>query len=212
MYIFVGFLIGFVAAIPLGPVNVFVISQTLKRDFFHGFMGGITAAVLDTIYCLVAILGISQVAFNVSKYLALPIMKVVAAFVLFALGFRMFQQSKTYNETKPDQKTTTFSPRPMFGVALLYVSNPSLYAFWLAVASMATSHYWVFESGTTPVLFSLACGIGGATWYFILTQYVSKHHHQFSPQTFRKIFLVLAIVLFAFAIYTFVSIFVKLKL
>jgi hypothetical protein len=61
MFIFTGLLIGFIAAIPLGPINVFVISQTMKRDFFHGFIGGITACVLDAAYCLMAILGMSQI-------------------------------------------------------------------------------------------------------------------------------------------------------
>ena len=71
MPIIIGLMFGFIAAIPLGPVNVFVISQTIKRDFFHGFMAGLTAAVLDTIYCLIAVLGISQMTFNLDKYQAL---------------------------------------------------------------------------------------------------------------------------------------------
>jgi len=61
VYVLIGILIGFVAAIPLGPVNVYVISQAIKRDFLHGFMAGLTSAVLDFVYCLVAILGLTQV-------------------------------------------------------------------------------------------------------------------------------------------------------
>jgi arginine exporter protein ArgO len=212
MYIVIGLMFGFIAAIPLGPVNVFVISQTIKRDFFHGFMAGLTAAVLDTIYCLVALLGVSQVTFNLNKYLGLPIMKVVAALVLIVLGIRLFQQSKTYKDSLPDKKSTSFSPRAMLGVVLLYVSNPALYAFWIVVAGTVTSHYWVAPSGKTPIIFALACGVGGLAWYFILTYYVAKYHHQFKAKTFRTIFLVLAISLFALAAYTLLSLFVKLKL
>jgi len=212
MYIVIGLMFGFIAAIPLGPVNVFVISQTVKRDFFHGFMAGLTAAVLDTIYCLVALLGVSQVTFNLDKYLGLPIMKVVAALVLIVLGIRLVLQSKTYKDSLPEKKSTSFSPRAMLGVVLLYVSNPALYAFWIVVAGTVTSHYWVAPSGKTPILFSLACGVGGLVWYFILTYYVAKFHHQFKAKTFRTIFLVLAISLFALAAYTLFSLFVKLKL
>jgi len=212
MYIVIGLMFGFIAAIPLGPVNVFVISQTVKRDFFHGFMAGLTAAVLDTIYCLVALLGVSQVTFNLDKYLGLPIMKVVAALVLIVLGIRLVLQSKTYKDSLPEKKSTSFSPRAMLGVVLLYVSNPALYAFWIVVAGTVTSHYWVAPSGKTPILFALACGVGGLVWYFILTYYVAKYHHQFKAKTFRTIFLVLAISLFALAAYTLFSLFVKLKL
>lgn len=210
MFVLLGLLIGFIAAIPLGPVNVFIISQTLKRGFFHGIMGGITAAILDTIYCLVAIIGISQITINLANLV--PLLKVIAAFLLFAIGFRLFRQSKTYKELKPPPKITAISPRPVIGVFLLYVSNPSLYAFWLAVGGIVTSHAWVLNRGSTPVVFAIACGIGGILWYFILCQYVSTHHHQFQPKTFRKIFLGLAVILFIFAIYTIISLFFKVRL
>lgn len=210
MYILLGLLIGFVAAIPLGPVNVFVISQALKRDFLHGFMAGITAAVLDTIYCLVAILGIAQVTFNLSKWL--PLMKIFAALLLTFLGYRLYVQAKTYHETKPSNKMTSFSPRPMLGVFLLYITNPSLYVFWLGTAGFVTSHYFVAETGKTPVFFSFACGIGGVIWYFILTHYVATHHHQFKPRTFQRIFFVLAVILFVFAAYTLFTVFFNIKL
>jgi L-lysine exporter family protein LysE/ArgO len=212
MPILIGLVFGFVAAIPLGPVNVFVISQTIKRDFFHGFMGGITAAVLDTSYCLVALLGISQVTFNLDRYLGLPIMKVIAAAILIVLGIRMVQQSKTFKEALPDKKPPSFSPRPILGVVLLYVTNPALYAFWIVVAGTVTSHYWVSDTGTSPVLFALSVGIGGLAWYFILTYYVAKYHHQFKAKTFRIIFLILAFVIFAIAAYTLLTLFLKLKL
>jgi threonine/homoserine/homoserine lactone efflux protein len=210
VYILLGILIGFVAAIPLGPVNVFVISQALKRDFLHGFMAGITAAVLDTIYCLVAILGIAQVTYGLAKFL--PAMKVFAALLLTFLGYRLYVQSKTYHETKPSNKMASFSPRPMLGVLLLYVMNPSLYIFWLGTAGFVTSHYFVAQTGKTPVFFSIACGIGGVIWYFILTHYVATHHHQFKPRTFQRIFLVLAVVLFVFAAYSLLTVFINVKL
>jgi threonine/homoserine/homoserine lactone efflux protein len=210
VYILLGILIGFVAAIPLGPVNVFVISQALKRDFLHGFMAGITAAVLDAFYCLVAILGIAQITYGLAKFL--PAMKVFAALLLTFLGYRLCVQSKIYHETKPSNKMTSFSPRPLLGVFLLYVTNPSLYVFWLGTAGFVTSHYFVAQTGKTPVFFAIACGIGGVIWYFILTHYVATHHHQFKPRTFQRIFLVLAVVLFVFAAYTLLTVFINVKL
>jgi L-lysine exporter family protein LysE/ArgO len=212
MFILSGLFFGFIAAIPLGPINVFVISQTLKRDFLHGFMAGLTAAVLDILYCFGAIAGISLVTFNLDSYLGLPIMKVVAATVLIVLGIRLYLQSKTYKDTLPEKKTGTFSARSLLGVVLLYVSNPALYAFWIIVAGTVTSHAWVKRQGPSALLFSLAVGIGGLAWYTILTYYVAKYHHQFKVKTFRIIFLVLAISLFALAGYTLLSLFVKLQL
>lgn len=212
MYVFIGLIIGFIAAIPVGPVNVYVISQTMKKDFFHGLMAGITTAVLDTIYCLIALIGVSQITFNLNKYLSL--MKALAAFVLLVLAFRLARHSRKYrNRQAAEPKIpSAFSAKTILGVVALYVSNPSLYFFWLGVAGLVTSHYWVMESGISPWLFAFSCGIGGFLWYLILTRYVATKHHQFSPKTFRRIFEVMSIILFVLAIYTLVTIFYKIKL
>jgi len=207
VYVAIAFFIGFIAAIPLGPVNIFIISQTMKRDFFHGFVGGLTAALLDTIYCLLAILGISRIAAEIDRYSLY--LKLVASSFLVLLAWRLIRHSRQEAERKPDPGTGKFSPRTLIGVVVMYVTNPSLYAFWIAVAGMATSHRWVERLGTTPFIFAAAVGLGGTAWYFVLTSYVSKHHHQFSPRTFRIVLVVLAVVLFVFAGYTFASIFFR---
>jgi len=210
MYVLIGLVIGFIAAIPLGPVNVYVISQTLKRDFLHGLMAGITTAVLDATYCMVAIVGVSQITFNLNKYL--PVMKGVAAVVLILLAVRVAGQSKSYKDPPAERIPTSFSAKTILGVIILYVSNPSLYFFWLGVASLVTSHYWVSDTGMSPWIFSVCCGAGGALWYLILTRYVATKHHQFSPRTFQRIFLVMSVVLFVLAAYTVLSIFFNIKL
>jgi L-lysine exporter family protein LysE/ArgO len=213
MHLVIGFLIGFVAAIPMGPVTVFILSQVFKRDFRHGFMGGITAALLDGIYCFVALVGISQITFGLNKYL--PFIKVLATILLIVLGIRTWKMSRQYKVPQAGEESEAmirFSPRPILGVILLYVSNPGLYFFWLAVASAATSHFWVSEIGMTHLLFSVSCGLGALIWYFIATRYVAKYHHQFEPKTFHRIFFVLALMLFAFSAYTIASIFIKIKL
>jgi L-lysine exporter family protein LysE/ArgO len=209
MFIFTGLLIGFIAAIPLGPINVFVISQTMKRDFFHGFIGGITACVLDAAYCLMAILGMSQITALVDRWDVL--LKAVAALFLFAISVRMFLQSRKPREPKPEKAEIKRSPRPALAVFLMYVSNPTLLAFWIGIGGMVTSHSWVTHKGMRPFLFALACGAGGVLWYFVLTRYVAKYHHFFSPRTFQRIFVGMAFILFAFGAYTFASIYVDFK-
>jgi arginine exporter protein ArgO len=212
MYVLFGLITGFIAAIPVGPVNVYVISQTMKRDFFHGLMAGIATAILDATYCLVAIIGVSQITFNLNKYEA--VMKAVAAFVLLVLAFRLARHSRKYKDPRAveNKVPSTFSAKSILGVVALYVSNPTLYFFWLGVAGMVTSHYWVMESGASPWLFSISCGAGGFLWYFILVRYVATKHRQFSPKTFRRIFEVMSVILFVLAVYSLVTIFYKIKL
>ena len=154
----------------------------------------------------------SQITINLNKYQAF--MKAVAAFVLLVLAFRLAMHSRTYKDGQVGETklSTKFSAKTILGVVALYVSNPSLYFFWLGVAGLVTSHYWVMERGTTPWLFAISCGAGGFLWYFILVRYVATKHHQFSPRTFRRIFLVMSVILLVLAVYTLATIFTKIKL
>lgn len=207
LIILVGLIVGFLAAIPLGPVNVYVISQTLKRGFVHGFAGAMTTSVLDAVYCLIALIGLSQITDPMMKYL-IP-MKVLASFVLILLSVRLYRQAKTFARPATPQELPPLSAKPILGVILLYISNPTIYIFWLGVASMTTAHPWTHmsNSGWRPVVFAVAAGLGSVLWYFLLIRFVAKHHLQFQPRTFKRIFFGLALMLFGFAIYTVTTIF-----
>ena len=204
MLVLLGLMVGFLAAIPLGPVNIFVISQTIKRDFLHGFLAGMTTAILDFIYCLIALVGFFHFSFGSSVTEAIPYLKIVSGLILVGIAVRLVKQAQDQPANKSLPKAPR-SARPVLGVVLLYVTNPSLYFFWLAVAGAVTAHHLVGNTGLRPVLFALSCGLGGLSWYFILVRYVSVHHHQLDPRIFKRVFLVLAVVLFGFAAYTILS-------
>ena len=199
-----GLIIGFVAAIPLGPINIYVVTQTLKRDFFHGILGGLTAAVLDIIFCLAALIGIGQILAVIQRYSLL--LKLLAALLLTAIGIRLILQARRFDESTWGEKPTRKTPRPMLAVVLLYISNPALYGFWLGAAGMVTAHGWVPSRSPKAWLFSLAVGVGSVLWYFLLVRYVAKHHHLIGAKTFRKILVGLAVLLFLFAAFGLASV------
>jgi threonine/homoserine/homoserine lactone efflux protein len=203
MFIALGLLIGFLAAVPLGPINVYVVSQTMKRDFFHGMMAGLTASLLDACYCLVALIGISAVNALLVRFHI--VFKVGAAVILAAIGFRLITHSRRDEEIRNGNKVVAKSPRPVLTVILLYGSNPTLYIFWLGVAGVVSAHNLLVPVRTYQVVFALACGLGSLLWYFLLVRYVHKYHHLLKPRTFRRIFVALAVFLFALAAYSLLS-------
>jgi L-lysine exporter family protein LysE/ArgO len=206
MFIVLGLIIGFVAAIPLGPVNVFVVSQTLKRDHFHGVLAGITTAVLDLVYCLVTLMGFFLIKISLSPSIV-PIMKAVAGAVVLLISYRMVRDSKTFTLPQDGDKVPPAPHRPILGVILLYVTNPSLYIFWFAVAGTMTGHDLVHNTGWTPVAFAAACGLGSLVWYLLLVRFVSRRQSKIRPGTFRKILFYLGLALAGFGLYTIGSIF-----
>jgi len=207
MFILLGIFVGLLAAVPLGPVNVFVVSQALKRDFFHGLLAGLTAAMLDTIFSFVALAGFFQIKLNLPPY-ATSVLKVVAAVIILVLSGKLIHDSRTFSIPRDGDKMPSAAPRPILGVLLLYVANPALYMFWVAVAGAVTGHHLV-ESGAWPaVAFAAAVGVGSMLWYLSLVRFVSRRQDRIRPETFRKILFYLGLALAAFAIYTLGTVFI----
>jgi L-lysine exporter family protein LysE/ArgO len=205
MFVLIGILIGFSAAIPLGPVNVFVVSQALKHHPVHGILAGLTTACLDFLFCLVTLVGFFHMSFNFDPYL--PWMKGGATLLLAGLGMRLIHQSKQ-SDLKARPGIPVIKPtRPILGVIALYFSNPTIYAFWIAVAGTATAHHLVVNRGWVPVVFAISCGLGSLVWYLLLVRYVARHQHKIRQESFQKLLFIMGIVLIGFGIFTFVTIF-----
>lgn len=206
MFIIAGLLIGFAAAIPLGPVNVFIVSQTLKHDYVHGFMAGLTTAAMDTVYCLIALVGFFHFRFDLAPYAGW--LKGAATLLLVLLGIRLIRQSVKADLPVVREKRAIKPSRPIIGVILLYLSNPTIYAFWIAVAGAVTAHHLVAGRGWAPFVFAIACGLGAMLWYLLLLRYVARNQDRIRPSAFRKLLLFMGIALIGFGLYTCATIFV----
>jgi L-lysine exporter family protein LysE/ArgO len=212
MFIILGIFFGLMAAVPLGPVNFFVVAQALKRDFLHGLLAGLTAAFLDTAFCFVALAGFFQVKINLPPY-SMSVLKVVAGGIILMLARKLIQDSKTFEIPQDRDNVPPPSPKPILGVILLYVTNPTLYMFWIFVAGSVTGHNLLGQNlvryGTwTAVGFSLIVGLTSLAWYLGLVRFVSHHQKRIRPETFRRILYYLGLALVGLAIYTIGSVFI----
>jgi L-lysine exporter family protein LysE/ArgO len=206
MFILLGLAIGFMAAIPLGPVNVVVISQTLKRDFTHGFLAGMTASVMDFSFCLVALVGFFKIRINLNPQ-SLSVMKFVAGVILLIISSRLLRSSRTFTVVRNGAKVPPAAARPIVSVLFLYVSNPTIYAFWIAVVGAVTANNLVRHNGWKPIVFAAACGLGSILWYLTLTRFLSRRQSRIRQETIRKVFYAMAMILVGFAIFSIGSIF-----
>ncbi len=210
--VLLGIIAGLLASVPVGPVNVFVVSQALKRDFLHGLLAGLTAALLDVSFCFVALAGFFHIKLNLPPY-SLSVLKLIAAVILLLLSRKLLRDSRTFEIPQDRAKIPSPSPKPILGVLALYVANPTLYMYWIAVAGIVTGHRLFGHSfvryGTwTAVAFAVAVGLGSLIWYLSLVRFVSRRQHRIRPELFRKILYYLGLALAAFAIYTLGSVFI----
>ena len=212
MFVLLGVFFGLLAAVPLGPVNFFVVSQALKRDFFHGLLAGLTAAFLDTAFCFVALAGFFRIKLNLPPY-SMSVLKVVAAVIVFLLALKLIKDAKTFEIPEDRDRVPSASPQPILGVILLYVTNPTLYMFWIFVAGTVTGHNLLGQNivrygAWTAVGFALVVGLTSLGWYAGLVRFVSHHQKRTRQETFRRILHYLGLVLVGFAIYALISVFI----
>lgn len=212
MFALLGIFFGLMASVPLGPINFFVASQALKRDIRHGLLAGLTASLLDASFCFVALAGFFKIKLNLPPY-AMSVFKAVAAVIILLLARKMLRDSRTFRLPEDREHVPPASPKAVLGVVLLYVSNPTLYMYWIFVAGIVTGHNLLGSNlvryGTwTAVVFAAVVGLTSFVWYFGLVRFISYHQRRIKQETFRKILYVLGLVMVAFAIYTLVRIFV----
>jgi L-lysine exporter family protein LysE/ArgO len=198
--------------VPLGPINFFVVSQALKRDFLHGLMAGLTAACLDATFCFVALAGFFQIKLNLPPY-SMSVLKAVAAVIILLLARKLIQDSRTFEIPQDRDKVPSPSPKPILGVVLLYVTNPTLYMYWIFAAGTVTGHNLLGQNivryGTwTAVGFSIVVGLSSLGWYLGLVRFVCYHQRRIQQRTFRKILFYLGLALAGVALYTLARVFI----
>lgn len=201
MFILLGIIAGLLAAIPVGPVNVFVISQALKRDFLHGLMAGLTAVALDILFAFVALAGFFKIKVNVPPHF-ISYVKAAGALVILVLAGKLIRDSKKFEIPQDREKIPPPTPKPILGVILLYLSNPTLYVFWIAVAGTVTGLLHSRLEGWTAVAFAVSVGVGSLGWYLSLVRFVSNRQHRIKASTFRRLLFILGLLLGTFAVVT----------
>jgi len=212
MFVLLGIFFGLLAAVPVGPINFFVASQALKRDFLHGLLAGLTSSCLDATFCFIALAGFFKVKLNLPPY-AMSVLKTAAAIIIFLLARKLIRDSRTFELPTGRENVPPPSPKPVLGVLLLYVTNPTLYMYWIFVAGTVTGHSLLGQNlvryGTwTAVAFAVVVGLSSLAWYLTLVRFVSHRQRRIRQETFRKLLFYLGLALAGFAIYTLGSVFI----
>lgn len=99
-----GWMIGLIAAVPIGPVNLICIRRTLQCGTLYGFISGLGAALGDGLFACIAGFGLTAVAQLIQGYST--ILQIVGGIMLMAFGLRM------YYAPTPTRMDDSYGPFP----------------------------------------------------------------------------------------------------
>lgn len=172
------FIVGICASAPLGPIAILVIQKSLSGGHKAGFIAGLGACVVDTIYAVVAIFALAVVQEFLLTHQS--IILIVGGLVVAILGVSMsfsdpFRKVKKNAESKVS--LTDFMQSLLMGF-----SNPgaifvilALFAFF-GLADDAP-HNW----SVMPIILSVSAG--SAVYWFGVTWFLSHFRKKFEIRT-----------------------------
>ena len=208
MAILTGFFLGIAAAVPIGPIGILAVTQRLRHGFGRGYSGALTSSGMEVLYSLVAVQAAASVNDIIVKYAHL--MKLVGTAVLVFVGVGILRQARTFDPAVVFSGKVKKELHPVWKTIMLYVSSPTLPAFWLTAAALVVTHGWVEPGRPSAVLFALACGVGSAFWYFVLLRLILREPIKVEVRIFRGVFVVLGALLLVLAALNVASIWIRI--
>ena len=181
-----GVLMGLGVSVPIGPVNVLIMSYALQ-SYTKALCLGLGAMSADMLYLALSAFGISQLA-------KIPI--VFACISVFGAAFLLYIALGIYRDAKRSvrlQSVERGSHVAVFGKGfLLNIFNPYVIMFWLSVsASIGRECFGLALAG-------LVCGI--LSWITLFALAVYKSRAKISGLATRAFAYISALILLFFAL------------
>jgi len=193
-----GVVTGIIISIPIGPINVAVVSRGFKQGFSNAFAVGLGASAMDFFYCAAAMLGLSTIVHRLEVNI---IFQVIGFFLLLYLGLRDVTtkvESFRYENLLP--KSGRFQSAFLVGV-FMYISNPTLMAFWITLSGIIQSSELAVRNIGDGILFAFGVGSGTSVWYYLLLKAIFWKRDSFRAETLTLLSKVSGIIMLAFSGY-----------
>lgn len=194
----IGLIIGVVISIPIGPINVTVISRGLKQGFSSAFAVGLGSSTMDFLYCGATMLGLSAFVHKIEVNL---IFQVIGFLLLIYLGVRdVNTKIEKFRYDRYIQQDGKFHSAFFVGV-FMYVSNPMLVAFWITLSGIVQSTAGIVNGIAEEGLFALGVGLGTALWYYSLLKAIFLKRSSFKAETLTLLSKISGYILLGFGAY-----------
>lgn len=183
-----GMMLGFGAAVPIGPINVLIMSHALKR-YNLALAIGFGAMSADIIYLFLMTFGLLK---TFESPLILKNIAIFGFIFLFFIGFALLKSAGRHLHVNKDVAQSGLITTYLKGLLLTLV-NPYTIGFWLSIASLATS-----QKGDTKVLVS-GVVVAILLWITIMPFIVYSNKHRISDNLAKYFSYFAGVVLIFFA-------------
>lgn len=175
-----GFAIGICASAPVGPIAILVIQKSLSKGHKAGFITGLGACVVDTVFSIVAIFALAAAERLINEHRELILL--AGGIVVTILGWSMSTSDPFRKLKARESKRTSVSVTDFLQAIAMGLSNPgaifvifALFAFF-GIGPLDSSDWRV-----APIILSVS--LGSAFYWFIVTWLLSHFRKRFRLRT-----------------------------
>ncbi|MFZ4621437.1 MAG: LysE family transporter [Bacteroidota bacterium] len=180
----VGFIIGYLTTIPIGPINIAVVMKALRNHTAQALLIGVGSAFMDVLYCGAAVFGVGSLVTNPTID---TIFRVSTFAIFFVYGLKTTFGKLPETHFKPSEDDVPgFKRYFLLGVAM-YFSNPSFLAYWITIGGIVHGYKVIESTMLNNALFALGTGAGVTVWFFTLVELVERQKMKFEVDRIRKI-------------------------
>jgi threonine/homoserine/homoserine lactone efflux protein len=191
-----GIVCGLVVSVPVGPVNLTVINQALRRGFGAALLIGLGAVCADSIYASLALWGHSSILqtpriYGVPRTNIVLGVRIAAVVVIAGLGIRhlLFKAERLDASEAAANKLDDrwHHPRSFFLGFALTITNFMLVVVWATLITVAFAHEWVTPRLASRILCITGVLVGGSTWFCLMSFFVSRAHRRVKSETLTRL-------------------------
>ena len=197
-----GIIIGFMLAIPPGPVAVTTMRLSMDKGLGHGIKAALGTGLMDFIYCLIVIFATSAVLSLVNGFfddypiilLGFQVLVVVSIIVYGIINIKLKDRIVNPKKTKDPGRfkhLEKLSHRGPFllgiAVALTNIVNPTFLPA-LAYVTVNVQQFVLPENNALyNTIFALAFGLGNFLWLYLISKVLVHYKDRMSVQALARI-------------------------
>ena len=177
--IFKGFIIGATAAMPVGPIAILVIQKTMGKGRQAGFVTGLGASVVDTMYAIIALFALAFAQSMIEKHE--NIILLAGGFILTLIGISMALSNPFRKRPKGDGKSNV-SSKDFLQALAMGISNPmAIFVMFALFAFFGIAQDTPRDWNVAPIILSVSAG--SVTYWFCMSWLLSRFRDRFSLRT-----------------------------
>jgi putative LysE/RhtB family amino acid efflux pump len=190
-------MIGIAIAAPVGPIGILCIRKTFELGLRGTILVGLGAALADSVYGLVAALGLSVISqFLLGKD---AFIKIVGGMLLLYLAYKELKSKTLTNEPPLKDKANLRLASEVF---LLTLANPLTILSFISIFASISDGPTTYAKSLSMVL---GIFLGSMTWWLALGSILLKIKHKLPQTWLHRIRYVSALALAGFGIVAIIS-------